>query len=330
MRVTTFRYRRRLIFGTAAVALMAAVAGAPQQTAQAAEYPDKTVLALVPFGAGGGTDRWARVFASVGFDYFERGLRVQNRGGASGTIGWKNMLDKGADGHTLMFGSPTPVMAALIEKNPPFDPAKDVKIVAYYSVMKPSLLAPRGKPYHTWDGFINHIKTSDEKLTIGGTMTQLMGTAAALDQLGLADRVILVTYSGTGKTMNDYLGGHIHMAAVTTSTAVTVMDKHAVVFNASDRDYPDDAKKILGEVPNAKTLGLKAFNPPRFIGMHPDTPDEQVAIMSKKLGEMLAAKPVVNMLKKLGEVIVYLPHDEAEKSYQEILAAAKKNITLFQ
>ena len=323
------RQRRRLI-GGAALAMMAAIAGLSGSPAVAADYPDKTVLALVPFGAGGGTDRWARVFASVGFDYFDRGLRVQNRGGASGTIGWKNMIDKGPDGHTLMFASPTPVMAALIEKNPPFDPAKDVKVVAYYSVMKPTLIAPRDKDFSTWDGFLNHIKTVDKKLTIGGTMTQLMGTANALDQLGLADKVILVTYPGTGKAMNDYLGGHIDMAAITTSTAVTVMEKHAVVFNATDTDYPPDAKKVIGDVPNSKTLGLKPFNPPRFIGMHPDTPDDQVAIMSAKLGEMLKSKPVVNMLKKLGEVIVYVPHDEAQKAYTEILESSKKNVKLFQ
>ena len=327
---TRFSIRRQLVLGTAVIAAVAAMTIADSQSVQAAEYPEKTVLALVPFGAGGGTDRWARVFASVGFDYFDRGLRVQNRGGASGTIGWKNMLDKGADGHTLMFASPTPVMAALIEKNPPFDPAKDVKVVAYYSVMKPTLLAPRDKPYHTWDGFINHIKTADKKLTIGGTMTQLMGPASALDQLGLADKVIMVTYSGTGKAMNDYLGGHIDMAGVTTSTAVTVMEKHAAVFNSTDTDYPKAAKKILGDVPNAATLGLNPFNPPRFIGMHPDTPDEQVAIMSQKLGELLKSKPVVQLIKKLGEVIVYKPYNEAQPAYQEILQSSKKNLGVFQ
>lgn len=322
--------RRRLVLSGAALAMIAAATDVSGQAAIAADYPDKTVLALVPFGAGGGTDRWARVFASVGFDYFDRGLRVQNSGGASGMIGWKNMLEKGADGHTLMFASPTPVMAALMEKKPLFDPAKDVKIVAFYSVMKPTLIAPRNKDFSTWAGFIKHIKTVKKKLTIGGTMTQLMGIANALEQLGLADRVSLVTFPGTGKAMNDYLGGKVDMAMITTSTAVTVMNKHAVVFNATDTDYPPDDRKIIGEVPNAKTLGLKPFSPPRFIGMHPDTPDEQVAVMSAKLGEMLKSAPVVNMLKKLGEVIVYVPHVEAQKAYSEILESSKKNVKLFQ
>ncbi|MEQ8194086.1 MAG: tripartite tricarboxylate transporter substrate-binding protein, partial [Rhodospirillales bacterium] len=127
-----------------------------------AEYPEKTVLTIVPFGAGGGTDRWARVMSSVGFDVFKNGMRIQNRGGAGGTIGWKYMLDKGADGHTILLASPTPVIAAMLEKKPPFDPA-NVKIVAYYSVMRTTVLAPKKSGIGSWDGFVKKLKKGGKK-----------------------------------------------------------------------------------------------------------------------------------------------------------------------
>ena len=302
-------------------------------TALAADYPDKVVQAIVPFGAGGGTDRWARVMSSVGFDVFESGMRVQNRGGAAGTVGWKHLLDKGADGHSLLLASPTPVLAALAEKDPPFDPAA-VKIVAYYSVMKPTLMAPKNKPYSTWEGLVNHLKTADKKLTLGATMTQALGPASLLNQLGLADRVILVTYSGTGKAVNDFLGGHVDLVAVTTSTATTLAGRATAVVNASDLDYPEKIAKELGNVPNAKSLGLKPFNPPRFVamhpGMHPDTSDEQVKIMSEKMGELLGTKSVKKLIGKLGEEITFVPTDKATVAYQSVLNEAKKNLPLFQ
>ena len=98
---------RTLLNGATLAAFAVAATVAMGPTKAVAEYPnDKTVLALVPFGAGGGTDRWARVMSSVGFDFFGRGMRVQNRGGAGGTIGWKHMLAKGADGHTVILASP--------------------------------------------------------------------------------------------------------------------------------------------------------------------------------------------------------------------------------
>lgn len=295
----------------------------------AADYPSKVINAVVPFGAGGGTDRWARVMSSVGFDVFGTGMRIQNRGGASGTVGWKYMLDQGADGHTVLLGSPTPVIAALLEKQPPFDPTK-VKIVAYYSIMKPTLIAPKNKPFSSWDGLLSHLRDGGKKLTLGGTITQTLGIASLLGQLDLADRVVLVPYSGTGKAVNDFLGGHIDLAAVTTSTAVSLADKAVAVVNASDLDYPKKAAAVLGDVPNAKKLGVKPFNPPRFIAVHPDTPDDQVAILSEKFGEMLKSKPVDRLIGKLGEEINYVPHNDAKDAYQNVLSEAKKYLPMFQ
>ncbi len=322
--------KRILKTGAMAVLALAVVLfGAPEKAAVAGEYPDKTVRAIVPFGAGGGTDRWVRVMSSVGFDVFDKGMRVQNRGGASGTVGWKYMMSRGADGHSLLFGSPTPVLAALLEKNPPFKPS-NVKIVAYYSIMKPTLMAPKGKPYSTWEGLLKHIKSGGKKLTIGGTITQTLGPASILNQLGLVDKVILVNYSGTGKAVNDFLGGHVNLVTVTTSTAVSLSNRSVAVLNASDLNYPKKAKKALGKVPNAKSLGLKPYNPPRFIAMHPDTPDKQVAVMSDRIGKMLKSKPVKRLIGKLGEVIVYRPHKDASAAYKEVLASAKKNLPLFK
>jgi tripartite-type tricarboxylate transporter receptor subunit TctC len=321
---------RTLLNGTclAAVAVAATVAMGPTQAV--AEYPnDKTVLALVPFGAGGGTDRWARVMSSVGFDFFGKGMRVQNRGGAGGTIGWKHMLDKGADGYTVLLASPTPVLAAMAEKKPPFDTA-NVKIVAYYSLMKSTFMAPKGTPYETWPGFIKHLKSGGKKISLGATMTHLLGIVQTLKALGLEKRVILVNYSGTGKAMNDYMGKHINMIGLTTSTAITMTDKHNAIFNASNVDYPKKQKKRLGTVPNAKSLKLEAYNPPRFFAMHPDTPDAQVKIMSEKLGALLKAKPVKKLIGKLGEIITYLPHDKATIEYKKVIALAKKNISLLK
>ena len=284
----------------------------------------------MPFGAGGGTDRWARVMSSAAFDVFGHGMHVQNRGGAGGSIGWKYMMDQKADGHSILMASPTPVMAALMEKSPPYDPA-NVRIAAYYSVMKPTLVAPKGKPYSTWAGLVTYLKdNSNKKLTIGGTMTQLLGPASLLAQLGLEKRVILVPYSGTGKAVNDYLGGHISMVNVTTSTAVGLADKNAIVVNASSLEYNKKAKAAMGDVPNATSLGLTPFDPPRFVAMHPDTPDEQVIAMGKKMGELLNTKSVKKLIGKLGEDIIYKDSAASEAAYKEVLAEAKKYLPLFR
>ena len=100
--------------GALALAAFTAASTMAASPALAGEYPDKTVRAIVPFGAGGGTDRRVRVMSSAGFDVFEGGMRIENRGAAAGTVGWKAMMAKPADGHTLLMASPTPVIAALL------------------------------------------------------------------------------------------------------------------------------------------------------------------------------------------------------------------------
>lgn len=321
---------RRVVRGALCVGVLAGMSGIAMTVPAQADYPEKTVQTIVPFGAGGGTDRWARVMSSVGFDVFKGGMRIQNRGGAGGTIGWKYMLDQGANGHTILLGSPTPVIAAMLEKKPPFDPAK-VKIVAYYSVMRTTLLAPKSAGYKNWDGFLKAVKKGGKKLTIGGTITHTIGTANLLDQLGLADKVILVTYSGTGKAVNDYLGGHIALAALTTSTALTLADKHDILVNGSSNQYPKKAlKKFGGKVPMATDLKLNPYNPPRFIAMHPDTPDEQVKAMSAKFKELLSKKPVKNLMKKLGEEIAFTPSEKATTEYQKVLVSSRRLLKLMK
>jgi tripartite-type tricarboxylate transporter receptor subunit TctC len=296
-------------------------------TAVAADYPSQTVKAIVPFGAGGGTDRWARILSSVAFDVMGQGWHIQNRGGAAGTVGWKFMLDQGADGHTILLGSQTPAIAALSEKNPPFDPDA-VKIAAYYSVMRPTLVAEKGKEWSTWDGLVKYAKAGGKKLTVGGTNTQLLGAANLFDQAGIP--AIYVPYSGTGKAVNDFLGGHINMVMVTTSTALTLTDRGSVVVNTSSKAYAGKAGEALGNPPRADELGYKGFNPPRFIAMDNGTSDDQVKMMGEKIGKMLETKSVKNLIGKLGEDIVFVGYPEAQKQYAETMEQTRRVMKLLQ
>ena len=296
-------------------------------TTVAADYPSETVKAVVPFGAGGGTDRWARVMSSVAFDVMDNGWHIQNRGGAAGTIGWKYMEDQGADGHTILLASPTPVIAALLESKPPFDP-KAVKVAAYYSIMKPTLVAAQGQDWSNWEGLVKYAAAGGKKLTVGGTNTQLLGAANLFEQAGID--AIYVPYSGTGKAVNDSLGGHINMVMVTTSTALTLTDRGSVVVNTSDRAYGEKIATALGNPPRADELGFKGFNPPRFIAMHGDTPAEQVKVMGEKIGAMLETKSVKKLIGKLGEEIVFVGYPEAQKQYEATVEQSAEVMKLLQ
>ena len=98
--------RRRLIAALALVSLCAASA-----FAQPGAFPDKTIKVIVPFAAGGGVDVMARLFAEKAAPMLGVPVIVENRAGASGTIGGQAVHQSPPDGYTLLFAPLTHVMA---------------------------------------------------------------------------------------------------------------------------------------------------------------------------------------------------------------------------
>lgn len=106
--------------GTATlVAVAIAVLGGP---ASAQSWPSQRVTIVVPFGAGSVTDILARIAADDMSKRWGQQVIVENRPGLAGTAG---VAKAPADGHTLMLTSNGHTVAALVTKDPPFDPVKD-------------------------------------------------------------------------------------------------------------------------------------------------------------------------------------------------------------
>ena len=95
---------------------IAAVASA---AAQPSGYPDKTIKVIVPFAAGGGIDVMARLYAEKAKDKLGVPIIVENRPGASATIGGQAVHQSPPDGYTLLFVPITHVMANVVLKSVP-------------------------------------------------------------------------------------------------------------------------------------------------------------------------------------------------------------------
>ena len=77
---------------SAAVMVLGLMLGAIGIGTALAEYPDKMITYIVPFKAGGGTDRSARILSTAAIDRFGQPWHVRNMPGASGIVGWKDLL----------------------------------------------------------------------------------------------------------------------------------------------------------------------------------------------------------------------------------------------
>src|SRR5580765_4874357 len=116
---------RRLIATSIAVALCAAPTSAQQSA-----FSDKTIRVIVPFAAGGGVDVMARLFAEKAGPMLGVPVIVENRAGASGTIGGQAVHQSPPDGSTLLFVPLTHVMANSVLKSVPYNAVADFTPVA--------------------------------------------------------------------------------------------------------------------------------------------------------------------------------------------------------
>ena len=293
--------------------------------AKAADYPNKTLKWVAAFGAGGGTDRWARILSMVAIDVLGQATHVRNMPGASGVVAWKYILEQPADGYTIYHASSTPVLGLLSEANAPFGPEK-LKVVAYISQFRSILMTQPGKKWSDWKSFKSHAKANPGKLSVGGTLSLLLGVAVILEQEGL--KVSYVPYSSTGKAMADFVGGHVSAGVGTASTALSLVPKKAVaILNSSARKLPKKVANSLGNPPLASALGYKgAINFPNLIGVHPDTPDAIADLLSKKVGEILAHKSVKKLVAKIGEEIIYIPRAKATGEFNKMVSDMKAGL----
>jgi tripartite-type tricarboxylate transporter receptor subunit TctC len=101
--------------------LTIAVAASSNSMAQS-DYPSQRVTIVVPFGAGSVTDIMARIVADDLGKRWNQQVIVENRPGLAGTVA---VAKAPPDGYTLMLTSNGHTVAALVNKNVPFDPVKD-------------------------------------------------------------------------------------------------------------------------------------------------------------------------------------------------------------
>jgi len=284
--------------------------------AQTDDFLDGPVTMIVPFGAGGGTDQWARAMTTGSIDVTGQAMNVRNMPGASAVVGWTNLLDLPADGRTLIQASPTPMLALLQQDNPPID-LDDIKIVAYVGAFRTIIATQEGMGWDDWDGFVEHLQANPGSVTIGATNSNLVGVATTFGSAGI--EATLVPYASTADATADFLGGHIDALAAPAADIAAIHPGHGtVIINASDLPLSEAFQEQFGNPPLATDIGLEGVSLPRWVGVHPDTPDEIVTRWAEILGEMIETPGVAAMLNAINAEVVYVPAPQAQENYDQL------------
>ena len=191
-------------------------------TASAQTYPTKPIRLVVPFPPGGVADLIARPLAEKLSSTLGQPVVVDNRGGATGTVGAAAVANAPADGYTLLLGTTNEIaMSPTLYKSLPYDPTKAFAPVAPVAEFPNVLVIGPSVKANSLKELIALAKSKPGKLTFAssgaGSTNHL--TAELFKSIAGVD-VIHVPYKGGGPALNDLLGGHVDAMFATLPSAV--------------------------------------------------------------------------------------------------------------
>ena len=184
---------------------------APSGFAEAAnDFPNKSLKVIVPYSPGGGADLVARLVSQHLGDRFKQSVVVENRGGASNTIGMRAVATSPKDGYTLGLATPVFVMTPSLMKDHPYDPLKDFVPVAMTGFTPLILVVHPSVPAKTTQELIALAKSKPGGLhhaSLGAATTQ--GLAATLFNMMTGISTVEIPYKGSAPGVTDLLAGNV-------------------------------------------------------------------------------------------------------------------------
>lgn len=180
-------------------------------TAGAADYPEKTIRLVVPYPPGGTTDLLARAIAPRLGERLKQTVVVDNRAGAGGVIGAKEVLRAAPDGYTLVFASiATHGILPALQKPAPYDPIKDFAPITLVAITPNVLVANIHSSIRSVADLLAQAKAKPGTINFGSTSLggsphmsgELLKTLTGIN-------IVHIPYKGGGPMLLDLMGGQI-------------------------------------------------------------------------------------------------------------------------
>ncbi|MDQ6629185.1 MAG: tripartite tricarboxylate transporter substrate binding protein [Pseudomonadota bacterium] len=183
---------------------------------EAQAWPSKPIHLIVAYPAGGGLDLVARTVAQRLSEGLGQQVVVENRSGASGSIGADYVARAAADGYTLLMASPAEVVVGpAAGQKVPYNPESDLLPVALAGETPLVIVVNPAVPAKNLAEFIAYAKASPGKLSYGtpGTGSSMQFAGEALNA-GIGAQIQHVPYRGAAPALNDALGNQVPIAIV--------------------------------------------------------------------------------------------------------------------
>ncbi|MBL8386209.1 MAG: tripartite tricarboxylate transporter substrate binding protein [Burkholderiales bacterium] len=291
---------RRVLFATLALAGLAGANGA----ALAQAYPSKQINIIVSFPPGGDTDALARVFAEKLAPRVGQSVVVENRTGASGTIGNAYVAKAPADGYTLLFTPNTFATAPLVLKpgtGAVYDPLTDTTPIVLAGTQSLFVVANTGTGAKTMGDLLAQMKDGRVKNYASPGTGSPMHILGAMFNKAAGVNVVQVPYRGSGPAIIELVGGQIPMMYTTLGPVA----QHIAAGKLVNLAVADPQRSPLApQVPTLAEAGIRGVEVGAWQGfMGPKgLPAEVVRVINGHVNEILKMPDVLARMTTLALV----------------------------
>src|SRR5499426_4595159 len=272
--------RRSVLLGA-----MAAPFGTSRRAHAQAAWPAGTIRLVIPYPPAGSTDVIARLVQPDLQQRLGATVIVENRPGASGSVGTAAVAKSPPDGSSWLIVFDNHAANPFVLNNLPFDTEKDLDPVLLIGTAPYVLATNPSKPFKTLADVITAARTKPDTVSYGSVGSGSVGhLAMALLSKQAGVRLVHVPYRGGGPAMNDAIAGHVDLLVGSTALSIPQVQAGTIKAVAQTGKARTPA---LGTVPTVSESGFPDFEAYAWWGVF--APAGTPAAMVSRFGAELTA-----------------------------------------
>jgi tripartite-type tricarboxylate transporter receptor subunit TctC len=282
-------------------------------------YPSRPIKLLIPFPPAGITDLSGRIVADGLRAKLGQPLVLENKPGANGVIGLREMLKADADGYTLMIGNVgSVVLNYAIDSKASFDPMKDMVPIAGTAEYATTMVVNKDLPVNSVKEFVAYAKARQGQVTYGstgeGSMANLV-TMLFMKQTGV--KMVHAPYKGGPLALNDLIAGHIQLITEVSPVVNEQVLAGTIKGFAVSSPY---RQPMLPNVPTFEEAGVPGVVVTGWLGLYgpPGMPEDVRQKLSAATVEVVKDPEIQKKLRAIGfeptgqNVSAFTAHHAAE------------------
>jgi tripartite-type tricarboxylate transporter receptor subunit TctC len=280
--------------------------------ANAQTFPgSRPITIVVPFAAGGPTDRVARDLAEAMHKTLDGGATfvVENVNGAGGTIAVSKVAKAPPDGHTLLLHHIGMAAAPALYRKLPYKVLEDFEFLGMVNEVPMTIIGKPKLAANSYRDLESYIRTNSGKLNIAHAG---LGSASHLCELmwqsaiNAKEPMTNIPFNGTAPAMIALMGGQVDLLCDQTTNTSSQIEAGRVKAYAVTTAKPLSNNKLLKDIPTLQQMGLKGFDLTIWHGLYAPkgTPPAVLAQLNTALKLALKDPDFIKKEEELGAVII--------------------------